>query len=336
MVSKAKRYISSINLILLQSNSLNIAHVATYLDSGLPSLDSLFSLLLLNLRLLLSLLLRHNFAVSIWIALGKLLELHLPVKCVGFTHLFLLLLVELLVGLAHMVLPEVKQQAKFLAASVQVDSHAPIVFSSKKISQAWNILGWAAQSCCRIIDFCRLSATGSGGHWRTASTCRVSSMVFARAIDERLLARVVNVTLVQIRGASEATLGLRRLVGCIRSEIVRLAALRSHARQAVERISSGVGRATYATSEALTRGCWGCCMLKIRCLEISSPHVCVDIVLSCGAGERIVHCSIEVLIKNRVARAGGATSHEVTLSRTDIDDSSSWSHIGTGARHLAH
>ena len=161
-------------------------------------------------------------------------------------------------------------------------------------------------------------------------------MVFTRAIDERLLARVVNVTLVQIRGASKATLGLRRLVGRIRSKVLRLAALRSHACQAVECVSFRVGRATYATSEALTRGCWSCCMLKIRCLEISSPHVCVDIVLSRSAGERIVHGSIEVLIKNGVARAGGATSHEITLSWTDIDNSSSWSHIGTGARHLAH
>ena len=111
-------------------SAVNMGDVGTYLDSGLPSLDSVFSLLLLNLGLFLSLFLCHDFAVSHRIALGKLLQLHLPVICIGLSHLFLLLLIQLLVRLAHVVLPEVKQQAKFLAASVQVDTHAPIVFSS--------------------------------------------------------------------------------------------------------------------------------------------------------------------------------------------------------------
>ena len=58
------------------------------------------------------------------------MELHLPDSCIFFAQLFLLLLVQLLVRIAHMVLPEVEQQAEFLAASVEVDSHAPVVFSA--------------------------------------------------------------------------------------------------------------------------------------------------------------------------------------------------------------
>ena len=77
-------------------------------------------------------------------------------------------------------------------------------------------------------------------------------------------------------------------------------------------------------------------MLKIRRLEISSLHVRVDIVLRGSAGKRIIHSSIEVLVENSVARAGGATRHEIALSWADIDNLSSWSHTGTGARHLAH
>ena len=100
--------------------------------------------------------------------------------------------------------------------------------------------------------------------------------------------------------SSRACLGrlLRNIMRC--AEILRLVPLCCQAGNTMESISSTsiswIG--ADAASEALACCGWRRCMLKIWRLEVTSPHICFDIMLCGSTGKCVIHGATEVLVES--------------------------------------
>ena len=103
----------------------------------------------------------HDFIVLNFVISLKVKEFFFFLKHSVNLFLLLLLIFEIFVGLWDIVFPEGVQKTFLLAATVQVDSHPAIVFSSEEIREARNVARRSANRCSWLIDVCGASFEGA-------------------------------------------------------------------------------------------------------------------------------------------------------------------------------